>query len=243
MIETIFLLIPLFNEEKYINKLIESLIPELKRNPTIKEVLFIDDGSTDGTNDIINKNKRIIEYENIRENKSIFHILEHKTNMGKGAAMKTGLEYAKKQKAGGVIFMDGDMQHDPKHLSQFISKMSEYPVVFGHRQLPKEMPFLRKIGNTIANILLDQIFNISRKDVLCGYLGLRRDIFTKIYWESRGYGVETELAIEVYKSKIPYGEISISTIYFDPSKGLNFIQAFFILCTVPYWFFRRRNLE
>ncbi|MFA6004860.1 MAG: glycosyltransferase family 2 protein [Patescibacteria group bacterium] len=237
MMKNIFLLVPLYNEEKYVGKFIASLLPELKKNTEIKNVVFINDGSTDTTLDIINSFAS--QFPSTKE----FITLKHHKNEGKGSAMSTGLAYAKKNNADAVLFMDGDMQHDPKHLTQFIQKLEEFPVVFGHRNMPTEMPFLRKLGNSVANIVISRVFGINRKDILCGYIGLRRDVLSKLYWNSHGYGVETELAIEVHKSEIPFAEISIRTIYFDPNKGLNFWQAFWIFCSIPYWFFRRKNLE
>ncbi|MDP3024350.1 MAG: glycosyltransferase family 2 protein [candidate division Zixibacteria bacterium] len=100
----ILVLIPAFNAEKTISSLIDQISAFIAR----KDILVIDDGSTDKT------------YQLARESGA--NCLQHKKNKGKGEALKTGFEYALEQGYSGVITLDADLQHDPKFIPQFIKK-------------------------------------------------------------------------------------------------------------------------
>jgi glycosyltransferase involved in cell wall biosynthesis len=94
-----WIIIPGYNEEKYLKKVFDKV-----RKHTAN-IIFVDDGSSDKTSAIAKKYTR--------------HVLRHMTNLGKGAALKTGCEYAfKKIKADRVIFLDSDDQHDPKYIQR-----------------------------------------------------------------------------------------------------------------------------
>lgn len=222
----IFVVVPVYNEEY---RAVDTIKEILKVNKKIK-VIVVDDGSVDNSLKILKnsfkKNKRVI-------------ISSHVINLGKGATMKTGLKIAFKLGALGVVFMDGDGQHNPKYLPKFIEKLDKYPVVFGYRLLNRNAPWVRRNGNKLANWFMKTFFNIQRKDLLCGFLGFKKEIYKQIKWESTRYGIETEMAIKVAKNKIPFYEIKIDTIYIDKYKGMTFFDAFKIFHKVPFWFFEK----
>lgn len=227
--QNIYLLIPVYNEAKYLKQFIDKLAIESEKNNEIEKIVFINDGSKDST--------RVIVEEFMSANPKV-ELLNHKNNQGKGAAMKTGLEYARKLKADAVIFMDGDCQHDPKYLKNFIISLTHSPIVFGYRELPKGTPWWRKYGNQVAGFIIKLGFKITKKDLLCGYMALRKDSFSEVYWNEKGYGVETEIAVVVGKKNLPFTENFIDTVYLDPTKGVNLFHAFLILLKIPIWYFR-----
>jgi glycosyltransferase involved in cell wall biosynthesis len=222
----IFIIVPVYNEK---NRAVETIREILETDNAIK-VIVIDDGSSDNSLDILNKkfkkNFRVI-------------ISSHVINLGKGAAMKTGLKIAWKLGGNTVIFMDADGQHNPKYLPKFIKKLETYPIVFGYRELNKESPWIRRTGNKFAGWLVKILFNMKRKDLLCGFLGFRKEIYKKIIWKSVRYGVETEMATKVGRNKIPFFEIKIDTIYMDKYKGVTIFDAFKILLKIPFWYFSK----
>ena len=151
--------------------------------------------------------------------------------------MNTGFKKAIIGKPDCVIFMDGDRQHDPKYLIKFIEEIASHPIVFGYRNLSKNAPTFRKYGNKIAGILIKNLFHIKRRDLLCGFMALRRDALKRITWKSKGYGVEAEITIMVALKNINYGEVFIPTIYLDNKKGANIVHALRILLKLPRWYF------
>lgn len=220
------IIIPVFNESLFIKSFLEDLLKE-KSLKLINNIIVVNDGSTDATLSLI---------KDIRSKKIM--IVSYKKNRGKGFAMRAGLETAKKIKTDAVIFMDGDRQHNPKHLSKFIQLLNRHELIFGYRNLTKDTPYFRKFGNKIAKYLFQTFFNIKRRDILCGFMALRSQVFDKIIWESNDYGVEIEISAIVGKKRISFEEVLVDTLYLDIKKGVTLTKAFFISLKIPYWYFK-----
>jgi glycosyltransferase involved in cell wall biosynthesis len=216
----IFVVIPLFNEEKRITRVLKDLLPH--KLP----VVVVDDGSTDDSR------KKIVDcrFKNVE-------LLMHKINLGKGAAMKTGADYAFSHGADAVIFIDADGQHEPEDLAKFITKLEsgKHDVVFGSRNFGYGVPLVRYIGNKFASVIISSLFRIYVSDVICGYRGITRKAYEKIKWESSGYGVETEMVIKTGRNKLAFCEVPVETIYHDKTKGVTILDAFGILGDVLKW--------
>lgn len=193
-------------------------------------IIVIDDASEDNSykllNDSFGKNRQVV-------------ILRHLINLGKGAAMKTGIRMARKRKIDSVIFIDADGQHNPRHLINFEKALESNDLVFGYRSMGTEMPAVRKWGNIISLNLIKTMFKISRADLLCGYFGFNLRIYPKIKWLSSRYGVETEIAVRAGKNKIEFMELKVDTIYIDKYKGVTIFDAFKILLKLPFWYFEK----
>ncbi len=222
----IVVMVPVYNEE---NRAVETVEKVLKVENRLS-VVIVDDGSTDNSLGILNskfkKNKRVI-------------IASHVVNLGKGAAMKTGAKIAWKMGAEAVIFVDADGQHDPKYLPRFIEELDKYPIVFGYRELNNKSPWIRRNGNKFAGWLISFLFNVKKRDLLCGFLGFKKEVYKKIKWRSCRYGIETEMATKIGRNKIPFSEIKIDTIYIDKYKGVTIFDAFKILAKIPFWYFEK----
>ena len=220
----VFVVVSAYNEEVRVVDVIRKIL-KIERG---LKVIVVDDGSIDGSLDRLqnnfDKNKRV-------------EILSHVVNLGKGAAMKTGVMAAWRLGAEAVIFMDADGQHNPKYLNKFIVELENEPVVFGYRLLKKNAPWVRRMGNKFADWFVGFLFNIRRKDTICGFWGFRKNIYQKIKWRSQGYEVEMEVATKVAKQAVQFSEVKIDTIYIDKYKGVTIFDAFKILLKVPFWFF------
>jgi glycosyltransferase involved in cell wall biosynthesis len=216
----IFIVIPLYNERRRVVKVLKGI--QKYKLP----IVVVDDGSTDSSGVKIRKS-------GLRG----ISLLEHKVNLGKGAALKTGAEYAFSKGADGIIFMDADGQHGEKDLEKFIEtlKSGEYDVVFGSRNFGFGVPLIRFIGNKIASVLIAFVFGIYVSDIICGFRGLTKKAYERIKWESSGYGVETEMVIRVGKSKLRYCEVPVEALYHDNVKGVTILDAFEILGEVVKW--------
>jgi dolichol-phosphate mannosyltransferase len=218
----ISIIIPLYNEEKYISEVLGSL-KDYKL-----PIVVVDDGSTDRS---VSKVK-LGRFKNIT-------LLEHKINLGKGAAMKTGADYAFNSGADAVIFMDSDMQHQPVDIVKFTDALrsGKYDIVFGTRNYSYGVPLIRFLGNKFASVLLAGMFGILVTDVLCGFKGMTKSAYEKLKWSSTGYGVETEIVARVGKNKLRFLEVPIRTIYHDKVKGVTILDAFSVLGQVIVWKF------
>ncbi len=221
----VLVVVPVYNEEERAVKVIKEILGTINFG-----VIVVDDGSSDNSLQRIKgafkKNKRIM-------------VCSHLINLGKGAAMKTGAQVAWKMGAEAVIFIDADGQHNPKYLPEFIKKLNDYPLVFGYRVLDKNAPWIRRTGNKIAGWFIGNLFKIKRKDLLCGFMAIRKDVYKKVRWQSCRYGVETEIATKVGKNKLPFSELKIDTIYIDKYKGMTLFDSFKIFLKIPGWYFEK----
>jgi len=219
------IIVPVYNESVRCVETIKKILKVSK-----SEVVVVDDGSRDDSLKILkrefDKNKRV-------------YVLSHVINLGKGAAMRTGVRMAWKLGASAVIFIDSDGQHNPRYLPEFEKGLIDNELVFGYRQLSGDMPLIRRYGNVVARQIIGRLFNVRRRDFLCGYLGFKKSVYKKIKWKSDRYGVETEIATKVGKNQLKFLEIEIDTIYMDKYKGVSLFDAMKILTQIPWWYFSK----
>lgn len=218
----IHIVIPFFNEEKYLREVVE----DIKKYKL--PVVLVNDGSTDKSLTVV-KNKK---------NKNIT-ILSHGINLGKGAAMKTGADFAFSNGADAVIFMDSDRQHEAGDILKFIEvlKTKKYDAVFGSRNYNYGVPLVRFLGNKVASVILVTFFGIYVTDVLCGFKAFTKKAYKLIRWDSTGYSVETEMIVRVGKTKLKFCEVPIESIYHDKTKGVTLLDAFGIMGEIIKWRF------
>lgn len=220
-----YIVLPAYNESNRVVKTLRQILRDSKL-----PVVVVDDGSTDDT---FSQLKR-----NFKKNPRVI-LLKHIINLGKGSAMKTGIECATINGADSFIFIDADGQHNPAHLKMFQELLRDHDIVFGYRDLGKKMPVVRRCGNILAKWLIKKFFKIDRKDLLCGYLAFKLKVYDKLIWQSSRYGVETEMAVNVGKNKIKFCENKIDTIYINKYKGVTIFDAFRILIKLPFWYFEK----
>lgn len=216
----ITIVVPVYNEEEKVTDVLREL------SKTRFQVVAVDDGSTDNSLNKINslKLKNVI-------------VLQHKINLGKGAALKTGCEYAFTHGADAVIMMDSDGQHKVEDLPRFVEKLksNKYDVVFGSRNLNLGVPLDRYMGNKLASVLVGFMFGIYVSDLICGFRGITKKAYKKVKWESTGYGVETEMVIRTKKSGLSHCEVPVETVYYDNYKGVSIIDALSVLINLFRW--------
>lgn len=222
----IAIVVPVYNEEKRAVKTVKDIVKVDKQS----KIILVDDGSRDNSYKILQ--------QNFGKNKRVA-ILKHIINLGKGAAMKTGVEQAWKLDKDTIIFVDADGQHNPQHLTEFKKALKSKALVFGRRKMGAEMPQIRKWGNILMVNLVKKFFNIQRSDILCGYFAFKKKVYRLIKWDEPRYGVETQIAVKVGKNKIPFSEVNVDTIYIDKYKGLSIFEAFNFFMKLPYWYFKK----
>lgn len=203
MTNNIWIVIPVYNEAKYLGNFLGKL------TKIEKKFIVVDDGSTDKTSTIAKKYSK--------------HVIVNDCNRGKGAAMRQGAEYAfNSLNAQAVIFMDGDDQHHPEDLQKFYNLLAEnkYDLIFGARRFGTEMPLIRMIGNRIASFLVYLFYGKFIYDIPSGFKAMTKKGFDKVYWHYNDYSVEMEIAVKTIVHKVKYTQTDISTIYHDMDRGM-----------------------
>lgn len=213
------LVLPVYNEERYISHLIE----RAKKHVDI--VIAVDDGSRDKS------------FETIQESGAVG--LKHIINLGKSSALKTGCEAAIKLGADIIIFMDSDGQHLPEDLPRFIEilEKNEADMVIGSRVGGDKMPFVRKYGNELLKMVVQMLFSVAIKDIQSGYRAFRSEHYQYLNWRSKNYHADAEMTARAGKYGLRCKEIFIDTIYNDPYKGMNIIDGIGLLFNIVTWKF------
>ncbi|MBU3942181.1 MAG: glycosyltransferase family 2 protein [Nanoarchaeota archaeon] len=211
----VWVVIPAHNEEKHIEKVIK------KAKKFAKNILVVDDGSQDKTPFVAEKSGAFV--------------LKHIVNLGKGAALKTGCEYAIKNKAEKIVVLDADGQHDPKEILEFVKALDNADIVFGYRRLNKNMPFVLRYGNWFIFFMAKLLFGLKIADTQCGYRSFTADAYNKIKWNAVDYSMESEMIANVGKANLRYSQIPIETIYSDKYKGTTVIDGFKIVLNMVWW--------
>lgn len=215
------IVIPIYNEEKYIKKLLDSF-PE-KHLP---HIILVDDGSQDKTESIIKEYYPNITY------------LRHKINLGKGKSLETGTLCAIHNKAEIVVYMDGDLQHKAEDVDRFLDIFQKHPevdIVFGARTIQRNARLVPFVGNKIITVTINLFFHYFLNDTQCGFRAIHAKVFDKVRWQSHGYSIETEMIINAAKHGLKYKEISIDTIYLEAYKGMNIFDGLTILLKIVGW--------
>lgn len=195
-----FVVLPVYNEEEMLSSVLKDVLKYSKREC----VVVVDDGSTDNSS-MIAKSFSV-------------QCIRHEINLGKGAALKTGCDFASKR-AKKIIVMDSDGQHPPHHIPKFASMLDKYDVVLGYRKRTSEMPFVSRAGNLILDAFSKLILHAEIKDSQCGFRGFNSKAYPLLRWNSTDYTVETEFLVRMIKNKLSYIQLPIETIYHNAYKG------------------------
>ena len=201
--ETLSILIPIFNEEENIPSLYDRLLAALKKIGRPYEVIFIDDGSSDGSLEIL---------LDISKKNSNVKIISFSRNFGQTAALSAGIDFS----SGEILIpMDGDLQNDPEDILPLLEKIEEgYDAVSGWRKDRKD-PFLtRRFPSIIANKMISLIGGVRLHDYGCTLKAYKRDILKNI----RLYG-EMHRFIPIYAQWIGARVAEIPVNHFPRRSG------------------------
>jgi len=164
------IIIPVYNEEDNVAELHERIAQVCQANRYEHEIIFVDDGSTDKTGEVL-KRLSPVKYIRLRQ------------NSGQTAAMMAGIDNA----TGDLIIpMDGDLQNDPQDIPKLLAKIDEgYDVVSGWRKDRKDHPIKRNLPSKIANMLISKISGVHLHDYGCSLKAYKRDVIkgVKLYGE------------------------------------------------------------
>jgi glycosyltransferase involved in cell wall biosynthesis len=229
----ISVVMPVYNE---INTL-EEIIRRVKAIDVVNEIVIVDDGSSDGGREYLQR----LENEKLRDsiNKKI-KIIFHEKNQGKGAALRTGFKFISGE---AVIIQDADLEYHPqeyhKVLEPILDGMAD--VVYGSRFLGgphRVLFFWHYIGNRFLTLFSNMLNNLNLTDMETGCKVFRWDIIKDIKIKSNRFGFEPEITAKLARKKCRIYEVPISYSGRDYSEGKKItwkdgVAAIF--CVIRFW--------
>lgn len=181
---------PAYNEKKTILKIIDKVM----KLDIVKELIIVDDGSTDGTRDVL-KNSALDPR---------VRIILHEKNSGKGAALRTGF----KATTGEIVtIQDSDLEYDPNEFIEMAVPIEEglADVVYGSRLTggkPQRVHmFWHRVGNSVISLTMNILFNSTLSDIETCYKMFRKPIIDRIDIKSNDFSVEPEITAKILKDK------------------------------------------
>ena len=224
-------IIPCYNEVHTIEALLNA-VHAAPHDP--KEVVVVDDGSTDGTRELL---------RDVLENR-IDQLILHDRNQGKGAGIRSGIQAA----TGDIIIVqDGDLEYDPQEYSAVLQPILENKadVVFGSRFMGgrphRVLYFWHSVGNRFLTLLSNMLTNLNLTDMETCYKAFRADIIKSISIEEDRFGFEPEITAKVAKLNCRIYEVGISYAgrTYEEGKKIGWRDGVAaIYCIVKYNLFR-----
>tara|TARA_B000000475_G_scaffold272142_1_gene272140 strand:+ start:696 stop:1382 length:687 start_codon:yes stop_codon:yes gene_type:complete len=215
-LDRILVIIPLFNEAA----VIEEVIFNLKKY--FANIVVVDDGSTDKSNQLLSSMP--------------IKLIKHPVNLGQGAAIATGFEYAKGLKEiSAVVTFDADGQHsveDAKVFAEDILSCKE-ELILGSRFLGNELnvPYLKRKVLNLATYFTNLFTGMELSDTHNGLKAIKKECLYKLDLDINGYAFETQLISQISKYNITYKELPTNIIYTDYSlkKGQSLSNGLIII--------------
>jgi glycosyltransferase involved in cell wall biosynthesis len=209
--------IPVYNERPTI----EEILHRVQAVDIDKEIIVVDDGSTDGTREFLQRLQAAktdghskvgltgddapMELDNLR-------VVFQDRNRGKGAALRRGFAEAKGEI---VIIQDADLEYDPQDYHAMIAPITRgvADVVYGSRFLGgphRVLFFWHFVGNRMLTLLSNMVTNLNLSDVWTCYKAFRRDVLTQLYLREDRFGIEQEITIKVARLGVRVYEVPIA---------------------------------
>ena len=195
---TLSVIVPCFNEVSTINKIID----KIKASPVDKEIIIVDDGSSDGSKEFLSN----IDDPGVK-------VIFHSHNIGKGAAIRTGIKHATGKI---LIIQDADLEYDPKEYEKIIEPILEdkADVVFGSRfqggQPHRVVFFWHRVGNGFLTLISNIFTDLNLTDMETCYKAFRTSLIQKISIKENRFGFEPEITAKVSKLDCRIFEVGIS---------------------------------
>lgn len=216
--QRISIVMPVFNELNTI----ETIVERVQRVDIHKELIIVDDGSTDGTREWLYQQFGQPHTDGETSDKGScqsigghphIHLFFHKKNQGKGAALKTGFQHVN---GNVVIVQDADLEYNPEEYHRLLKPLviGQADVVYGSRFLVKkcdgQWPVISYLGNQMFTKWTNSITGLSLTDVWTGYKVFKKEVLENIFLEESRFEMELELTVKMAQQKWRITEVPIS---------------------------------
>jgi glycosyltransferase involved in cell wall biosynthesis len=221
------IVIPVYNE---INTILE-VIQRVKNERHSKEIIIVDDASTDGTKELLSQ----IDEQDIK-------VIFKDANEGKGAALREGFKYITGDI---VIIQDADLEYYPDEYQVLIEKIvkNKADVVFGTRFLGvhRVFYFYHYLGNKLINLAANILLNTNLTDMMTGYKAFKASVLKQLVLKANGFGIEAEITAQVFKRRLRVYEVPISYEgrSYEEGKKIKWTDFFLSL----YWLIKAAFLK
>ena len=195
-------IIPIYNEEATCSQLIE----KVKSVPIQKQIIVIDDGSTDSSSSILKKIEGIM-------------LITHEINQGKGCAIQSAISHIK---GDFVVLQDGDLEYSPTDYKKMLTLLEadRADVVFGSRWIENTSSLAyHTMGNRLITWFANQLLGGTLTDMASCYKMMPAEIFRSLDIHSVGFGLEAEITAKVFKKKLRVVEVPINYERRTKSEG------------------------
>ncbi len=204
------IIIPVFNEEKTIEEILRRIFIQ-DTGVWEKEIIVVDDGSEDNSK---------LKVKSFKSKYPDLKLLEHQTNLGKGAAIRTGL---KASTGDAVLIQDADLEYNPADWPSLLKALenSETKTVYGSRELhPERHGYFHFVwGVRLLTSFTNLLYGSRLTDIYTCYKLLRREVLENLNLKSSGFEIEAEITCKILKAGIPIKEVPIRYIPRKFSEG------------------------
>lgn len=203
----ISVIVPVYNEQNTV----QEIIRRIQATNLVSEIVVVDDGSTDGTREIL---KEIDDGARVR----VFYL---EKNQGKGAAVRKGIQVSKGDV---IIIQDADLEYDPREYPNLLRPLDEglADVVYGSRFLGgarRPILFWNMVANKILTLITNILYNNILTDMETGYKVFRRSVIEDIPLRAKRFDFEPEFTAKILKRKVRIFEVPIAFNPRDYSEG------------------------
>jgi dolichol-phosphate mannosyltransferase len=197
--------LPVYNEYSHVSPVLDEVVRHAG------DVLVVDDGSTDGT-------------RNLLATRTDIRTIRHPVNRGYGAALKTAFDYAVANRYDVLVTIDCDGQHEPQRIGRLVRGCRDADIVSGSRYLctkeeAQQAPAERRQINVQLTRELNERLGLSLTDAFCGFKAYRVSAIAKMTISEPGYGMPIEVWVQAAYHQLKIAEVPVPLIYLDEVRS------------------------